>query len=742
MLIRWMLVPILAALFPLAAMACGGQEAAEPSPTSASAGTLAPVVQPTLEPAVDNSPTALPIRPTAEPMAPAATLTPATTVAGTPTPGPHPPSPTAAPTPAPAPTATRVPVPTPTFAPTVSRVPMVKVPRQACPLEGHSVLAAQNDAMALPVSDAPTLTKTNIFIDGSGDDWAGRPVLLDDPAGNGKLGILDLTKGYAFVNQDALYLLVEADDPDAVFSQFNIELQLGPKRFQVAWAPRWNQGSVADITGRWEPVGNSIYSSFAFGPALETRIDLRDLGSPESVKLIGVHVRAGECCEQGVWRIADRWTPYIPTPLLDRPDLYPRIDGLSDDWAQPVLSKDPAGDARNGFLDLTDGQVFISEGALHLFVDAFDADAPFNLFQVILQADSQRLEVAWSPKWAYANVNDVTNQWTNLRSANLSEFAYSSGLEARISLTDLGLPETVNLIEILVRPGSCCEPEQWNPADRWEAYAGTPIVNESDPAWRLAPIGGAGEAERLLSAPDTRAISLEYNGETGRVSVTGEAGAVPAGSSLLVGTTELNDFVLLDADPSGAFTTEVAAAPGTHVLIKQDVTGRMHPLKLGMSDNDMIAPGVMLRVPVEPSSTGIAFGAGARMCCGNELSAPWTIEGTFELDTLSPGERFDIAGRVAVLTDSSALPASTRLRFWAYLIADAEGRQVGRSGKFITPFLAPTGLPVELTFGGPPLGQIWLGRADLTWELEDSRWVADFATTVQVPADIRPGYMD
>ena len=420
------------------------------------------------------------------------------------------------------------------------------------------------------------MPETRIIIDGSGEDWAGRPLLLDDPAGNGEPRILDLTTGYAFINQHALYLLVEADDPDAGFSEFYIDLQVGPNRLRVGWRPQWSQGYVADVTGQFQKLRYASRSEIAFGPALEARIDLRDLGSPDSVKLIGVGVWAGVCCEAGEWRIADRWEP----------------------------------------------------------------------------------------------------------------------------------------------------------------SSSTPVVEEADPAWLRAPVGGALEAERLLSAPDTRAINLKYNAETRRALITGQAGAVPEGSSVIVGTTELNDWVMLNADSSGAFAAEVVAAPGIHVLVKQDVTGKMNPF---MSVGNILAPGVMLRVPVEPADEGIAFGAGARMCCEKGMGAPWTIEGAFDLDTLSPGERFDISGRVAVLTDSPDLAPATRLQFSAYLIADAEGRQVGRSGKFITPFLTLTGLPVERSHGGPPMGQIWLGGALLNWELEDMRWVADFATTVRVPEDIRPG---
>lgn len=455
-------------------------------------------------------------------------------------------------------------------------LPIVEIERLSCQA-GTGYGEGSGTGHTTSLSDSQS-QETQIFVDGFGDDWAGKPLLFEDPPGNGESGILDLSKGYAFVNDHAVYLLVEPDDPDAEFTQFVVQFDLGARRLQIAWAPHWSSGVIADVTGRWTEVGNANRSSFALGQALEARIDLRDLGLPDSVVLNFVWVRAGECCEQGIWRIADSWEPRLALPNVD----------------------------------------------------------------------------------------------------------------------------------------------------------------ESDPAWKLAPVAGAIEAKRMLSAPDTREISLRYDAESRRAEIVGRAGAVPEGSSVLIGTTELNDFVMLNADSTGAFTTDVAAAPGTHVIIKQDVTGQMNPLR-DMADSDMIAPGVVLRVPVAQADEGVTFAAGARMCCNKELSASWTLEGTFEEDRLSPGQQFEIKGQAAVLTDSTSPPSLTNMEFRVFLIADADGRQVGRSGKFITPFLTQTGLPIERAFEGPPQADIWLGKTTVSWIVEDSRWVADFAATVRVPEDIRPG---
>ena len=90
---------------------------------------------------------------------------------------------------------------------------------------------------ASPVPPTPTPagpTITQITIDGQTDDWAGRPILLDDPTGDAEGGFLDFTTGYGFANQDAVYLLVEVADPAAPVTEFNVWFKAGARalRFQ------------------------------------------------------------------------------------------------------------------------------------------------------------------------------------------------------------------------------------------------------------------------------------------------------------------------------------------------------------------------------------------------------------------------------------------------------------------------------------------------------------------------------
>ena len=169
----------------------------------------------------------------------------------------------------------------------------------------------------------PPPTQTRVVIDGQADDWAGRPVLLDDPAGDAEEGFLDLTTGYAFVNQHALYLLVKTVDPNAPLVQFDVLFQADAKQLLISWTPGHSDGYIGDVTAGYEPIGPITDSAFAFGPALEGRVDFRDLGSPESLSLVEINVMVGECCEYPAWRAADQWQPAGSTPVVNEVD-HPR----------------------------------------------------------------------------------------------------------------------------------------------------------------------------------------------------------------------------------------------------------------------------------------------------------------------------------------------------------------------------------------------------------------------------------
>lgn len=417
-----------------------------------------------------------------------------------------------------------------------------------------------------------------------------------------------------------------------------------------------------------------------------------------------------------------------------------RVDGLTDDWAgRPALNADTAGDAEPGFPDFTAGYSFVNDHALYLRLDSALGEREFDSFELDIASDSRRLFFGWAPGQDKGWHADTTTEWVDLGIASHSDFSLGEAFEARIDLRDLGNPSEIRLLEIRVMVGDCCGPT-WRAADRWSPEAEPPTVDEVDPQWLVAPSSGALQAVRKLNAPDARAISLAFDESRGRATVKGLAGSVPEESALLIGNLELDDYVTLKAGRDGTFEVDVAAVPGTHVLIKQDTTGRVIRSSPNTFDDDVVAPGVLLEVPVGTDRSGIAFGAGAQLCCGEVPEAPWGIEGVFSESALAPGDEFRISGRVTVFTgDPGASLPPTWLPFDIYLLGDETGRQVGRAGKFVSPFLTPTGLPIERTLDGPPLSAIGLGGEEVRWRFDGGSWVADFDMRLHVPEGTRPG---
>lgn len=163
---------------------------------------------------------------------------------------------------------------------------------------------------------------TSITIDGSQDDWVGIIDNQDDPAGDADEGFLDLGTGYVFLNQDALYFMVDPFDPTAPFVQFDIQFQADDRFLQISWGVGGDRGTLGDYTTEGITIGPTQYSLFAYDQVLEGRIDLRDIGNPTTVELRSVNVMAGS---GAAWRAVERWEP-AQTPFINEVD-SPRMVG-------------------------------------------------------------------------------------------------------------------------------------------------------------------------------------------------------------------------------------------------------------------------------------------------------------------------------------------------------------------------------------------------------------------------------
>lgn len=196
--------------------------------------------------------------------------------------------------------------------------------------EGEGVFRLDLNGLApepAPAPEIPAGNEAGIKVDGSMQDWAGRIALESDPAGDGEAGFLELTNGYAYVTDEALYFLIETPDASQPFVHFDLHFQVDEKLLQISWAPEYQIGNVGDITAGYKELGDAVNSTFALGQALEGKVDFRDFGLPKKVSLRRVNVMVGDCCTPPAWRPADTWQTSKDTPgeveSLQKPSLVP-----------------------------------------------------------------------------------------------------------------------------------------------------------------------------------------------------------------------------------------------------------------------------------------------------------------------------------------------------------------------------------------------------------------------------------
>ena len=263
----------------------------------------------------------------------------------------------------------------------------------------------------------------------------------------------------------------------------------------------------------------------------------------------------------------------------------------------------------------------------------------------------------------------------------------------------------------------------------------TLIVKEE---WDVLSQSGAAV---ILSAPDTRAINLDYNAGSRMASIIGAKNAVPANANVMVANLELGTFVLAEASENGTFEAEIDGQPGTHILIKQDATKEIFNVEDPGSTHGpntlrtIFPPGVFMRIPTDDSGSGISFSSAGRL--PSDEDAPWTISGDMGSNEFSPGEEVAISGQIAIRTDEANEPSSAQLSFDAHLLINANGRQVGGAKVFATTLFTATDLPIE---SKGLLGHDYsLGSTQLDWRFEDGLWISDFSTTLTVDKTSRTG---
>jgi len=171
------------------------------------------------------------------------------------------------------------------------------------------------------IQQFPAITEK--IIDGEMGDWEERFLLGQDPKGDAEGDFLDLTNVSVFINQEALYLMIELANPAAPFVQFDLEFFADGRWFLLTWRSDFPH------------VGQLEDSVFAMGNVLEGRINLEELGSPqESVEIMQIRVMAGESPPSESWRSVDEYNPPAePLAWVNEEDSY--------SWVAPVTTPIP-----------------------------------------------------------------------------------------------------------------------------------------------------------------------------------------------------------------------------------------------------------------------------------------------------------------------------------------------------------------------------------------------------------------
>jgi len=175
--------------------------------------------------------------------------------------------------------------------------------RTAIAVLGFLLIVVSGAALPLCAQDEDT---TDIVIDGDISDWSDDVSIIPDSAYDEEPGYLGFVEGRAFLNQNALYFIVELEDASKPYAQFDLFIGVGSLDYLISWPPGSPEGYRADVTDGFQEIGPTEYSRFAYDSCLEVRIDLRDLDidDPGEVRFVEVVAMHGECCEE-LWQPTD-----------------------------------------------------------------------------------------------------------------------------------------------------------------------------------------------------------------------------------------------------------------------------------------------------------------------------------------------------------------------------------------------------------------------------------------------------
>ena len=245
------------------------------------------------------------------------------------------------------------------------------------------------------------------------------------------------------------------------------------------------------------------------------------------------------------------------------------------------------------------------------------------------------------------------------------------------------------------------------------------------------------------SPPVASLIEMSDPDSDGTVTVTGFAGAVPTGASLLLVTLDTGHYVMIQADTEGSFTTSIFAPAGTSVLVKADTSGNVLQGFVADPDNAQSLTGLagtILRVADPQSSgSGVPFGGAGLISSQKPRQLPtWTFQGTLDSTAVQPGSSLTVQGTLLILAVTLDGLGAVNARLSLERVSNANGSGNFAQSLFASTILTPTGLPIErsATYTGNALAQIETGT--MTQAGSDISGLLNI--TLDLPANLPAGY--
>jgi hypothetical protein len=169
--------------------------------------------------------------------------------------------------------------------------------------------------------------------------------------------------------------------------------------------------------------------------------------------------------------------------------------------------------------------------------------------------------------------------------------------------------------------------------------------------------------------PRLALIQVSTPDANNRATISGAAGSVTGGSTVLLLVLETGHYATAQAAADGSFSQTLFAPAGTSLLIKVDPLGiRLRTLlETGEFGTQLLVPlpGTIARVPERQfAAPGVHFaGAGPTGITNTQMRPTWTFEGSIATSALQPGGALGITGTLEIRSAARVKFASMRTFF-------------------------------------------------------------------------------